>query len=87
MCIQGEHGALSNNQKFLPHPAIEKEEEESHFFTYFSLVSLLCIGMYVGYHNKQKVEASISVEIISKYYFISLFVIIIMRFLCNLFRS
>lgn len=30
---------------------------DSNFFTYFMLLMLLCIIMYVGYHNKSKVLA------------------------------
>ncbi|KOC63968.1 Trans-Golgi network integral membrane protein 1 [Habropoda laboriosa] len=32
-------------------------EEESHFFTYFTVVSLISIAAYIGYHNKQKILA------------------------------
>lgn len=32
-------------------------EGDSNFFTYFMLLMLLCIIMYVGYHNKSKVLA------------------------------
>lgn len=30
---------------------------DSNFFTYFMLLMLLCIIMYVGYHNKSKILA------------------------------
>lgn len=30
---------------------------DSNFFTYFMLIMLLCIIVYVGYHNKSKVLA------------------------------
>lgn len=32
-----------------------KTEEDSNFFTYFTVITLACIAGYIGYHNKQKV--------------------------------
>lgn len=32
-------------------------DEESHFLTYFSIISLISIAAYIGYHNKQKILA------------------------------
>jgi hypothetical protein len=29
-------------------------EDESHFFTYFTVITVACIAGYIGYHNKQK---------------------------------
>ncbi|KAK2583255.1 hypothetical protein KPH14_009268 [Odynerus spinipes] len=34
-----------------------KNDEESHFFTYFTIISLGFIAGYIGYHNKQKILA------------------------------
>ncbi|XP_017882307.1 trans-Golgi network integral membrane protein TGN38-like isoform X2 [Ceratina calcarata] len=34
-----------------------RTDDESHFFTYFTIVSLLSVAAYVGYHNKQKILA------------------------------
>lgn len=31
--------------------------DDSHFFTYFTVVTLACIVGYIGYHNKQKIFA------------------------------
>lgn len=55
------------NDQNMPEPSEQREvipqyhsirpEEESHFFTYFMVVSLVCIAGYIGYHNKQKVLA------------------------------
>ncbi|XP_003704848.1 uncharacterized protein LOC100880155 [Megachile rotundata] len=33
--------------------------ERSHFFTYFTVFSLISIAAYVGYHNKQKILAMV----------------------------
>ncbi|XP_071859982.1 uncharacterized protein isoform X1 [Bombus fervidus] len=34
-----------------------RADEESHFFAYFSVISLISIAAYIGYHNKQKILA------------------------------
>ncbi|KZC09426.1 PREDICTED: trans-Golgi network integral membrane protein 1-like [Dufourea novaeangliae] len=34
-----------------------RSDEESHFFTYFTIVSLISIAAYIGYYNKQKILA------------------------------
>ncbi|KAL2711788.1 protein 175-like [Vespula squamosa] len=34
-----------------------KDDDESHFFTYFAIISLGFIAGYIGYHNKQKILA------------------------------
>ncbi|CAL7940149.1 unnamed protein product [Xylocopa violacea] len=34
-----------------------RTDEESHFFTYFTVISLISIAAYIGYHNKQKILA------------------------------
>ena len=34
----------------------EEEEESSHFMIYFLTAAVLCICLYVVYHNKQKVS-------------------------------
>ena len=31
-------------------------EDDSHFFTYFTVITLACLAGYIGYHNKQKVS-------------------------------
>lgn len=31
-------------------------EDESHFFTYFTVITVACIAGYIGYHNKQKAK-------------------------------
>lgn len=36
---------------------IIRNDEESHFFTYFAIISLGFIVGYIGYHNKQKILA------------------------------
>ncbi|XP_058791119.1 trans-Golgi network integral membrane protein 2-like [Phymastichus coffea] len=67
--IEGEndHSIMETNKKdsyndsgdqhgFLESPVI-KEEDESHFFIYFSILSLVCLILYIGYHNKQKILA------------------------------
>ncbi|XP_012266600.2 trans-Golgi network integral membrane protein 2-like isoform X1 [Athalia rosae] len=33
------------------------EEDESHFFVYFMVLSLVCLMGWVGYHNKKKIMA------------------------------
>lgn len=32
-------------------------EDDSHFFTYFTVITLACLAGYIGYHNKQKILA------------------------------
>ncbi|EZA52938.1 Trans-Golgi network integral membrane protein [Ooceraea biroi] len=39
-------------------------EDESHFFTYFTVITVACIAGYIGYHNKQKARISDSCMII-----------------------
>ncbi|XP_078036656.1 uncharacterized protein LOC144469848 [Augochlora pura] len=34
-----------------------RTDEESHFFTYFTVLSLISIAAYIGYYNKQKILA------------------------------
>lgn len=34
-----------------------RTDDESHFFTYFTIVSLISVAAYIGYHNKQKILA------------------------------
>ncbi|OXU19208.1 hypothetical protein TSAR_005559 [Trichomalopsis sarcophagae] len=50
---------IPDNKKYYPQSSLVKEEDESHFFAYFSLLSLLCVGLYAGYHNKQKILAMV----------------------------
>ncbi|CAD1469579.1 unnamed protein product, partial [Heterotrigona itama] len=46
----------SEQRDIIPHYSI-RTDEESHFFTYFTVVSLISIAAYIGYHNKQKILA------------------------------
>ncbi|XP_050463142.1 trans-Golgi network integral membrane protein 1-like [Cataglyphis hispanica] len=34
-----------------------RTEDDSHFFTYFTVIIVACIAGYIGYHNKQKIFA------------------------------
>ncbi|XP_011642592.1 trans-Golgi network integral membrane protein 1-like isoform X2 [Pogonomyrmex barbatus] len=34
-----------------------RTEDDSHFFTYLTIITLACLAGYVGYHNKQKIFA------------------------------
>ncbi|XP_066591205.1 trans-Golgi network integral membrane protein TGN38-like isoform X2 [Prorops nasuta] len=43
----------------LSHANILKGEEESHFYTYLTVISVICVAGYFGYHNKQKMIAMI----------------------------
>lgn len=45
----------SEQRDIIPHYSI-RTDEESHFFTYFTVVSLISVAAYIGYHNKQKVN-------------------------------
>lgn len=36
-----------------------RTEDDSHFFTYFTVITLACLAGYIGYHNKQKVNLCI----------------------------
>ncbi|KAL7289314.1 hypothetical protein TKK_0017245 [Trichogramma kaykai] len=38
---------------------IQRQEEESHYFAYFTTISLICFILYIGYHNKQKLFAMV----------------------------
>jgi len=42
-------------QENLRNPNI-RTEDDSHLFTYFTVVTVACIAGYIGYHNKQKVN-------------------------------
>lgn len=42
-------------QKNMRYPNI-RTEDDSHFFTYFTVIIVACIAGYIGYHNKQKVS-------------------------------
>ncbi|KAK9302896.1 hypothetical protein QLX08_005237 [Tetragonisca angustula] len=46
----------SEQRDIIPHYSI-RTDEESHFFTYFTVVSLISVAAYIGYHNKQKILA------------------------------
>ncbi|GAB1862284.1 Trans-Golgi network integral membrane protein 2 [Camponotus japonicus] len=43
-------------QENLRNPNI-RTEDDSHLFTYFTVVTVACIAGYIGYHNKQKILA------------------------------
>ncbi|XP_012288928.1 trans-Golgi network integral membrane protein 1-like [Orussus abietinus] len=46
----------SEQREILPFHTM-RVEEDSHFFAYFTVISVLCICGYIGYHNKQKILA------------------------------
>ncbi|XP_011497938.1 PREDICTED: trans-Golgi network integral membrane protein TGN38-like [Ceratosolen solmsi marchali] len=54
-----QQGLPQDIKKSYPPLSVIKEEDESHFFTYFSIITLICIGLYIGYHNKQKILAMV----------------------------
>ncbi|XP_043279553.1 trans-Golgi network integral membrane protein 2-like isoform X2 [Venturia canescens] len=39
-------------------PGIQ-DDDDSHFFGYFTVIGVICIAGYVGYHNKQKIFAMV----------------------------
>lgn len=45
-----------------------RTEDDSHFFTYFTVIIVACIAGYIGYHNKQKVSIFIHFYIVFIYY-------------------
>ncbi|XP_017759438.1 PREDICTED: uncharacterized protein LOC108550250 isoform X2 [Eufriesea mexicana] len=47
----------SEQRDIISHYHSIRTDEESHFFTYFTAVSLISIAAYIGYHNKQKIFA------------------------------
>nr|XP_034171780.1 trans-Golgi network integral membrane protein 1-like isoform X1 [Osmia lignaria] len=47
----------SEQRDIISHYHSRRSDEESHFFTYFTLVFLISIAAYIGYHNKQKILA------------------------------
>lgn len=49
----------SEQRDIILHYPSMRSEEESHFFTYFTIISLVCIAAYMGYHNKQKILAMV----------------------------
>lgn len=57
---------ISAGQKY---PTQYEDPEDSNFFTYFMFISVLFIGVYIAYHNKQKVIfTSIPCNLISCHY-------------------
>ncbi|KYN28216.1 Trans-Golgi network integral membrane protein 2 [Trachymyrmex cornetzi] len=46
-----------NNNGRLPEYSTMRTEDDSHFFTYFTVITLACLAGYIGYHNKQKIFA------------------------------
>ncbi|KYN07913.1 PREDICTED: trans-Golgi network integral membrane protein 1-like [Cyphomyrmex costatus] len=46
-----------NNNARLTEYSTMRTEDDSHFFTYFTVVTLACLAGYIGYHNKQKIFA------------------------------
>lgn len=55
-----------------------RTDEESHFITYFSVVSLISIAAYIGYHNKQKVCNNFMIYL---YIFYIIFIFFILYFI------
>ena len=49
------HAELPEKSNYVPRLPSMRNEDDSHFFGYFTVVGLVCIAGYVGYHNKQKV--------------------------------
>ncbi|KAL6262149.1 hypothetical protein P5V15_007246 [Pogonomyrmex californicus] len=45
-----------NNARLSEYSSI-RTEDDSHFFTYLTIITLACLAGYVGYHNKQKIFA------------------------------
>lgn len=43
---------------FVPHLPGLREDDDSHFFGYFTVIGVICLAGYVGYHNKQKVRSA-----------------------------
>ncbi|XP_076749185.1 uncharacterized protein LOC143422438 [Xylocopa sonorina] len=54
---QGQSVPEPSEQDIVPHYHSIRTDEESHFFTYFTVISLISIATYIGYHNKQKILA------------------------------
>ncbi|XP_011704711.1 PREDICTED: trans-Golgi network integral membrane protein TGN38-like isoform X2 [Wasmannia auropunctata] len=46
-----------NNNARLTEYSNMRTEDDSHFFTYFTVITLVCLAGYIGYHNKQKIFA------------------------------
>ncbi|XP_011878396.1 PREDICTED: trans-Golgi network integral membrane protein 1-like [Vollenhovia emeryi] len=46
-----------NNNARLTEYSNMRTEDDSHFFTYFTVITLACLAGYIGYHNKQKILA------------------------------
>lgn len=46
-------------RNIIPRYHSTRSGERSHFFTYFTVFSLISIAAYVGYHNKQKILAMV----------------------------
>ncbi|XP_076621837.1 uncharacterized protein LOC143342148 isoform X2 [Colletes latitarsis] len=54
---QNQHVAEPFEQKDTISHHIIRPDEESHIFTYFTVITLISIAAYIGYHNKQKILA------------------------------
>lgn len=48
----------NNNARLTEYSNI-RTEDDSHFFTYFTVITLACLAGYIGYHNKQKVNLTL----------------------------
>ncbi|XP_012521355.1 trans-Golgi network integral membrane protein 1 [Monomorium pharaonis] len=46
-----------NNNARITEYSNMRTEDDSHFFTYFTVITLACLAGYIGYHNKQKILA------------------------------
>lgn len=53
--VQGTFEQKNNNARLTEY-SDAKTEDDSHFFTYFTVITLACLAGYIGYHNKQKVS-------------------------------
>ncbi|XP_043259108.1 uncharacterized protein LOC122401194 isoform X2 [Colletes gigas] len=54
---QNQHVAEPFEQRDTISHRIIRPDEESHIFTYFTVITLISIAAYIGYHNKQKILA------------------------------
>lgn len=53
--MQGAFEQKNNNARLTEYSTM-RTEDDSHFFTYFTVIILACLAGYIGYHNKQKVS-------------------------------
>lgn len=53
--VQEVHEQKNNNARLTEYSNM-RTEDDSHFFTYLTVITLTCLAGYIGYHNKQKVS-------------------------------